>query len=264
MTDPRMPMAISDGELAELTRRLAGMHNDIRPVFEERVAALAGTIRDEVDRARALSTRSTTRRTFLRTGVMTAGAVGGGLALAACGSPSAATATPVPAASGDLRVARLAASLEVLAVNTYGTALQAAQKGTFGAVPPAFATFATTAMQQHRDHENGWNAGLQKAGLPPQKSPDPKYAAVVDRALPGLKTIADVANLALTLETVAVETYTAGASLVASKANRAVALTIAPVEAQHVAILNFVLGKYPVPASFIGTDQAAAPSDLGG
>jgi len=51
--------------------------------------------------------------------------------------------------------------------------------------------------------------------------------------------------------------------IVPAKANRAVALSIAPVEAQHIAILNFVLGMYPVPSTFIMTDKAASVTDLG-
>jgi len=262
MTSRQNQMAISDAELIRLTRDLDDMHHDSQPAFEERLQDLIGAVREQVDSATSAEHLTTTRRNFLRGGVVTAGAIGGSAVLASCGGGGS-SATPTPSASGDLKVAQLAASLEVLAVNTYNTALTAAGRGSFGAVPPAFATFAQTAMKQHQDHENGWNAALQNAGLPAQTTPDPKYNQVVQSALPGLKTIADVANLALTLETVAVETYTAGASLVTAKANRAVALTIAPVEAQHVAVLNFVLGTYPVPASFITTDKAASPSDLG-
>ena len=40
------------------------------------------------------------------------------------------------------------------------------------------------------------------------------------------------------------------------------AATIAPVEAQHAAILNFVLGQYPVPDDFLPTDKAASPALL--
>jgi hypothetical protein len=41
-------------------------------------------------------------------------------------------------------------------------------------------------------------------------------------------------------------------------------LSIAPVEAQHVAILNFVLGRPPVPDAFSRTDMAASTRDLKG
>ncbi|MHB8718517.1 MAG: ferritin-like domain-containing protein [Candidatus Dormibacteria bacterium] len=260
--DKSTPIAISEHELMQLTRALDEMHNDTKPQFEDRLHTLTAVIRDQVEEARGLVHINSTRRNFLRGGLVTAGALGAGAVVAACGDTTGG-ASPTASPSGDLKVAQLAASLEVLAVNTYQTALTAAGKGAFGAVPPAVATFATTAMKQHQDHENGWNSALTQNGLPAQTAPDPKYDAIVKSALPGLKTVTDVANLALTLETVAVETYTAGASLVTAKANRAVALTIAPVEAQHIAILNFVLGKYPVPASFIMTDMAASPSDLG-
>ena len=40
------------------------------------------------------------------------------------------------------------------------------------------------------------------------------------------------------------------------------AATIAPVEAMHAAILNFVLGQYPVPDDFLPTDKAANPALL--
>jgi hypothetical protein len=265
-TTPTNPMHISDGELRNLTGELVEMHNDLRPRHLEALAGLSEVMRSEAARLREIAHADATRRNFLRGGLIGAGAIGGGVLVAACGSSSDSTGGSASSASsiaGDLKVAQLAASLEVLAVATYGTALSAAGKGSFGSVPPSFGVFATTAQQQHQDHENAWNAALTSAGFPAQKDPDPVYAKTVNGALPGLKTIADVARLALTLETVALETYVAGSGLVTSKANRLVALTIAPVEAQHIAVLNFILGQYPVTDSFVKTDQAASPADLG-
>ncbi|HET9050950.1 MAG TPA: ferritin-like domain-containing protein [Candidatus Dormibacteraeota bacterium] len=264
----RRDVAISDAELDGMTGELRQAHNDTRPQFLAAIDDLAGVLREQADRVRSGEHLASTRRNFLRGGLVTAGALGGGLMVAACGSSSdSSTASGAGATTGgestDLVVARLAASLEVLAVATYGTALTAAGTGAFGTVPPAFANFAQTAQMQHRDHQNAWNSALTAAGLQAQTAPDPKYKAVVDQAVPGLKTIADVASLALTLETVAVETYVKGAQLVTAKSSRQIALTIAPVEAQHVAVLNYVLGKYPVPDTQIGTDMAASPSDLG-
>ena len=177
-------------------------------------------------------------------------------------SGSAASSSATTTELVDLTVARLAASLEALAVSTYQTVLTAAGNGSLGTVPPAIGTFVTTAKKQHTDHQNAWNGALTGAGEQPQTAPDPHYNKIVMAALPGVKTVTDAAKLALTLETVAVETYTAGSALVTVKANRLVALTIAPVEAQHIAILNYVLGQYPVPYSFIKTDMAASPNDL--
>jgi hypothetical protein len=59
--------------------------------------------------------------------------------------------------SGDLGIAQLAAGLEVLAVNTYKGALDAAGSGALGEVPPAVAEFVTTAMAHHEAHRDAWN-----------------------------------------------------------------------------------------------------------
>src|SRR5215213_7724397 len=60
-------------------------------------------------------------------------------------------------AQGDLAIAMGAAGLEVLAVNTYGAALDAATAGDLGEVPPAVAEFATTAKMQHQAALDAWN-----------------------------------------------------------------------------------------------------------
>jgi hypothetical protein len=271
MSNERIPaqMAVSEAELLRMTSDLQQLHNDTMPRRGGALDDLGEAIAQELGKLRRQAHTDATRRNFLRGGLVTAGALGGGLVLAACGSDtssssaaSSSSSSPSSTLSGDLKVAQLAASLEVLAVATYTTALQAAGQGKFGTVPPAFATFGTTAQQQHKDHGDAWNAALTKAGQTAVTTPNPKYNAVVQGALPGVKTVPDLAGLALQLETIACETYVAGASLVTDKANRAVALTIAPVEAQHIAILQFVLGKYPVADSFIKTDQAAGLDSL--
>lgn len=259
---------LSDGELLAMTRDLDEMHRDLLPRFHQAVAQMTEGWREWAESDRAVRRRPATRRSFLRGGLATTGAVGGAALLAACGGGTAPATGGSVSRSGsvaeptDLTVARLAASLEALAVSTYQTVLDAAQRGTLGAVPPAIGGFVTTAKMQHADHENAWNAALKSAGRPVQTAPDPHYKKVVDAALPNVRTAGDAARLALTLETVAVETYTAGSAMVTSKAHRLVALTIAPVEAQHAAILHYVLGQYPVPDAFIKTDMAASPQDL--
>ena len=266
----------SDAELLKLTRELDEHHRDTENRRNTAFADLSEAFASELGKIRHATHVAASRRNFLRGGIVSAGVLGGGLILAACGSDSSSSAAAggtdsgsgsaagSSSLSGDLAVAQLAASLEILAVNTYQTALSAAGKGAFGAVPPSFGTFAQTAMSQHKDHGDAWNGALQKNGQAAVTTPNPKYGKIVSDAVPTLKTIADVAKLALTLETVALETYTAGSGLVTDKANRGVALTIAPVEAQHVAILNFVLGQYPVPDSFIKTDMAAGLDSLKG
>jgi hypothetical protein len=265
-------MEASEWELLALTRDLDEMHRDLLPRLRAAVAGLADEWREQVEAAVRSSRLDATRRSFLRGGLATAGALGGGLVATACGGGSSSSGTgtvttssssSTTAGSPDLAVARLAASLEVLAVTTYQRVLDAAGQQKLGSVPPAIATFVTTAKAQHADHQSAWNSALVGAGRPPQTTAAPRYQAVVDRALATVTDVPGAARLALTLETLAVETYTAGALAVSEAGHRQLALSIAPVEAQHVAILNFLLGSYPVPDAVTRTDMAASTSDLG-
>lgn len=49
---------------------------------------------------------------------------------------------------------------------------------------------------------------------------------------------------------------------VSSAGGIATAAYIAPVEAMHAAVLDFVLGNYPVPDTFLGTGKTAGPALL--
>ncbi|HEV2633506.1 MAG TPA: ferritin-like domain-containing protein, partial [Actinocrinis sp.] len=64
------------------------------------------------------------------------------------------------------------------------------------------------------------------------------------------------------LENQAAQTYLFAAGNVTSAGGIATAASIAPVEAMHAAILQFVLGEYPVPDTFLGTGKAASPTLL--
>lgn len=260
-------MQISEQQLMQMTRDMDEMHRDLFPRFQAHIADVCDDARGQLARVTALAGRDASRRSFLRGGLVTAGVVGGGAALAACGGSSTSSSAPASAAANgtDLQVARLAASLEVLAVNTYAAAIMAASPGQplAGMIPASVAQFATTAQMQHQDHANAWNATLQSAGQAAQKDPDPKLNGTVQTALGQVKSAGDVAKLALMLENIALQTYTNGAGVVTSTVARLQALTIAPVEAQHAAILNFVLGQYPVPDTFIPVALARSPADLG-
>ncbi len=99
------------------------------------------------------------RRKFLAVSGMTAGVAviavacgsdddGGSGAAGTTATTAAAggnTTTTAGGGEGDLAIAAGAAGLEVLAVNTYGAALDAATAGDLGEVPPAVAEFATKA-----------------------------------------------------------------------------------------------------------------------
>jgi len=160
---------VSERELLAMTRDLDQMHRDLFPRVRIAVEEMTQSWREWAEKDRGITRISATRRNFLRGGLVTAGALGGGMVVAACGSSGSAATTAGAARSAaaepvDLVVARLAASLEALAVNTYQTVLTAAGTGALGAVPPAIGTFVTTAKMQHADHQNAWNAALTGAG----------------------------------------------------------------------------------------------------
>ncbi|MFJ9776533.1 ferritin-like domain-containing protein [Kitasatospora sp. NPDC101157] len=60
----------------------------------------------------------------------------------------------------------------------------------------------------------------------------------------------------------AARTYLFATYNVTGPAGVATAAGIAPVEAMHAAILNYVLGQYPVPDDFPPVDKATSPTLL--
>lgn len=266
--DKHEPMQISERELRSMTADVDEMHNASLPIMKEALAEwseLHQQIRSGVAKV------APSRRGFL----MGAGVALGGLALAACGSssktstPAAGSTTPssLPTTggklTGDLAVVALAASLENLAVQTYGAGISAATAGKLGTVPPAVVTFAQTVMKQHSDHAAAWNAVLSGAGKSPVTGIDKTVNdAVVTPAFAKVKDAGGLAKLALVLENAAAATYLEAISVVEAPAGIKTAATIEPVELQHAAILNFVLGNYPVPDTFTKMDGARPLTDV--
>jgi hypothetical protein len=265
MTD-RDPIEISEHELAAMTNDLDDMHHESMPKMYESVAEWA-----EMAKVRAVASGTSSRRGFLAG----SGLAIGGLILAACGSSkksgSATTTAGTPtsggspttaAANSDLQIAALATSLENLAVATYQSGINAATAGKLGKVPPAVVTFAQTAQQQHKDHAVAWNAILSSAGKPTVTGVDKTVqTGVVAPAFAKVTDVAGLAMLALQLEEVAAATYLESIGLLQSAGGIKTSASIQPVEMQHAAILNFVLGQYPVPNSFAMTTGARGLSD---
>ena len=173
-------------------------------------------------------------------------------------SGAAATPTTAGGAAGDLKVAALAASLEVLAVGTYKAALDAATANKLGAVPPAVATFAKTAMGHHQTALDAWNKVLTGAGQPAVSAPPASLKATVDTEFAKVKDVTGVANLALLLEQTAADTYLKATETLTGKEALTTAGALQSVDQEHAAILLFVLGKYPVPDVFQKTTKAFA------
>ncbi len=182
-----------------------------------------------------------------------------GTTTTAAESPTTTAPETERSAENDLKLGAFAASLEVLAVNTYGAALDAAGKGALGEVPPAVAEFVTVAQKQHQAHLDRWNEVLTGADqeavtMPPadlEKTVNDEFAKVTD--------VAGAAKLALQLEQIAAATYLSVIPLLATEGPIRLAASIQPIDMQHAAILHFALGEYPVPDTFATTDMAVAP-----
>jgi hypothetical protein len=247
----------SEYELDALTSELDQLHHDQgMPLMRDATQSMRGS----------------SRRTFL---LGAGAAVAGGAALVAAGTPALSglggvagastrrlTAASFPPAglSGDLAVAAVAASLENLAVFAYTAGLSAAAAGKLGTVPPAVATFATTVKGQHQQHAEAWNAVLKSHGKAPVTVTNPKLTPTVQADFAKVTDVTGLAELALTLETIAAQTYQAETAKLKSSAAIGLSSSIQPVEMQHIAVLYYVLGKYPGAQSAAGTPLAFNPT----
>ena len=173
-------------------------------------------------------------------------------------STAAGSSTTAAKKNVDLDTAAVAAGLEVLAVQTYGAALDAATANKLGAVPPAVAEFVTTAKTQHQAALDKWNSVLKSGGKPEVTAPDAKLKPTVDAAFAKVTDVSGAAALALMLEQIASATYQKVVPSLTSKDAIELAGSLQIIDAQHVAILLFVSGQYPVPETFAKTEKAAA------
>jgi hypothetical protein len=248
-----LALQIGEAELVAMTRDLEERHHETLPAMRAAAAERSEELR-------------ASRRAFLA-----GGAALGGLLLAGCGDardegeeargevPGARQPRPP---TGDFAIAALAASIENLAVTTYQVGIIAAETGRLGPVPPAVASFARTVQRHHADHAAAWNEVLTNGGRVTVDGVDETAnREVVDPRLGQLSDVPGLARLALTLENVAAATYLRSIANLENTGARKVAASIQPVEMQHAAILNFLLGQYPVPDSFAKEDGARPLSD---
>lgn len=166
----------------------------------------------------------------------------------------------VPTDPRDLPAANLAASLEVLAVNTYTSALEAATAGALGEVPPAVAEFVGTALEHHQAALDAWNGVLDGAGEPAVTEPPADLAAAVAEQFGAVTDVVGAAELALSLEQTASDTYLDAISTLYTPAALELAGSIQVTAMQRSSILLFVLGQYPVPDTFANTEMSVVPA----
>ena len=177
------------------------------------------------------------------------------------GDPGGQPAAPSrPPAGGDLAVADLAARLERLAVDTYG-GLATAGGGRLGGLPPALAEFVATARTHHEVHLGSWNAMLRAGGHPDVTQPHASLEPMVDALLAEVTDGPGAARLALLVEDVAAQTYNRAIPTLKSADAVGLAARIQVVDQQHVSVLRFMLGLYPVGSGEGQESRAFQPTD---
>ncbi len=277
----------ADDPMPELDRTAVGLLiEESRDVHSDAMAATAEVLDDLVDSVDAgapspLDPAETADLAARRTASRRRITFGGGL-LAAAGVAAAleaVSATPAFAASSpDVQILQTAASIEVLAVATYTTALTLPFIGGSSANPVVKA-FATTTMQQHKEHLAAFNAAVTRLGGTAQTNPDPVLGKVVQAAVPGLTGPAPVVALALELEQGAAETYVADTAALSDATARKLTASVMGVEAQHASILLAVqallaanspqlialppdAARLPAAAGSVGFPNAFFPTDM--
>ncbi len=162
------------------------------------------------------------------------GLLGGGIGAAVL----ALLATPAQADTAlDTQILQTASSLEILAVATYGAAIELPFIKTGNATVLAFAQMT---MKQHDEHRAAFQARTKALSGTVQDKANPKYAPVVEAAKPTLTTPAAVVTLAATLEQVATETYLSDLAMFDDKTAQELMVSVMGVESQHLAVLRAV------------------------
>lgn len=211
-----MSEPVDTRRLSALTEESEDLHADATRITRDALAEYTETSAEPTQGR---------RRRWWRPGLL--GGAAAGAVLFGAGRAAAASAD-------DVMALQTAASLENLAVDVYVTAAALPFIKDGNATVKAFVERTTA---QHRAHAQAFNAAAVQAGGREQTGPDPKYAAVVQRTLPTIKGPADVVKLAITLEDVAAQTYTKNVVQVSDPALRRLFGSVAPVEAQHKAVL---------------------------
>ena len=258
---------LSNDEIRRQLRAVDRLNTEAVPRWREALDRLIGDDRVSTDdKASFLGVPSPNRRDLFKFGGVS---ILGVALLAACGSDSksspaatnasgttpgstAAASTTPPATTGatqpagtagptttaansgnlDLTLARTAASLEKLAVDTYGAA---------GALitTPAVLAAATMFAGHHQMHLDALNGVITGAGGKAiTEKNQAVYDALVKPAITAAKTEADAVMLALALEEAAAQTYVFAGGNLSTAALRSTIMTIGGVEARHAAVLR--------------------------
>lgn len=262
----RKTLHIDEAVLSPLLEQSQDLHADSMVLTKESLDEMVETgherrSNDPIDRDEVEAFVSTRNQLLPPFGGKILAAAGAGTALAALMASRAFASQP-----SDIQILQTAASIEVLAVATYKTALTLPFIGgnTANGVVKAFAEMT---MSQHAQHEQAFNAAITRLNGKTQTNPDPSLLKVVNQAKPGLTGPEPVVALALELEQGAAETYVANVGALSDSNAKRVTASIMGVEAQHAAILRAVQallqGNAPQLIALPPTPLSALPGAAG-
>lgn len=219
-------MEISERSLRRMVREVDDLHREGMKIIAEDIAAL--------HTGAAAQLRDPSRRQFLRNAGL------GGLAVAVGGAAISVGEWVSPAAAsmtGDIATAKFAESVELAVVAAYGIALQSGKLTT-----PAVITAVTTFKGHHMEHAQAFGAFAGDTAI---AQPNPMVLQqVVDTVREAANQTA-VLQAAFTAENAAAATYLVALGTLTSTAALSATASIMPVEAQHCALLGYVLGMDP-------------------
>ena len=252
----------------ELRRELRAIDADNKAIMPRWYDALrqivgGGTKMSTDEKAALLGVPSPGRRQLFKVGGAT---IIGAAVLAACGSDDDGTdasggtdTTADDGANGenmDLPLARTAASLEKLAVDTYQVGIDSGLVTTM-----AIADAAKLFQEHHQAHLDALNGAIKDAGGEEVTEQNQAvFKALVEPAVSAAKAEADIVKLAFDLESAAAQTYAFAGGALSVPALRSTIMTIGGIEARHAAVLQ-VAAQAASPLDVFPDGRAFYPGD---
>lgn len=252
----------------ELRRELKAIDADNKAIMPKWYDALrqivgGGTRLSTDEKAALLGVPAPGRRQFFKVGGVT---IMGAAVLAACGSDDNGSATTTTAGgvtsttgatdSMDLPLARTAASLEQLAVDTYQTGIDSGLVTT-----AAIASAATLFQEHHQAHLDALNGAIKSLGGDEVTTANRAvFDALIKPAVDAATVEADIVQLALDLENAAAQTYAYAGGTLSVPALRSTIMTIGGIEARHAAVL-VMAAQAGSPLDVFPDDRAFYPGD---
>jgi hypothetical protein len=254
----------------ELRRELRAIDDENKAAMPRWYSALreivgGGTTLSTDEKAALLGVPSPGRRQLFKVGGAT---IIGAAVLAACGSDdedsSSGTAAPGTDDTGDdmggenmdLPLARTAASLEKLAVDTYQLGIDSGLVTTM-----AIADAAKLFQQHHQEHLDALNGAIRSAGGEEvTEQNEAVFKALVEPAAGAAASEADIVTLAFDLESAAAQTYVLAGGALSVPELRSTIMTIGGIEARHAAVLQ-VAAQAQAPAAVFPDDRGFFPAE---